>query len=108
MLLAQTVSELELLRGLSQNWPILATFIGALWWFARYIAQPLTARHIAFIDAVEERDRIRLTLDAENTALLGILKDETQETNSRLSTMDKRWKCPMEGQTPPLQPHGGA
>jgi hypothetical protein len=107
-MLADALTELEFIKGLSQNWPLLAVFLGALWWFARFIAHPLTTRHIAFIDAIDERDRARTKTDAEHATTLETIKKETEETNSRLVSMDKNWKCLAVGPVPTMHPTRGA
>lgn len=91
-MLAQALVEMEFLKGLAQNWPLMATALFCLWWFAKYIAHPLTTRHIAFVDGIEERDRERIKMDIEHATTLSAVKKETEETNSRLSSLDKNWK----------------
>lgn len=103
MVLADGIAELELLKSLSQNWPMLAALLGSLWWFATKIAKPLTERHIAWMDAMESRDQQRLASDIEHKNTLNTVHEKVVALNDKASTI----KDIVSRGLPPIQPRGG-
>lgn len=79
--------EIEALKSLTQNWPILAVLGTVIGWFMRSVAVPLTTRHMAFMDAMEVRDRMNSENAIKQTAILQTLSSEVSESNNRLSDM---------------------
>lgn len=82
MLLAD---ELEAIKSLTTNWPMLAVLGTVIGWFMRAVAMPLTARHLTFMDAMELRDRMNSENSIKQTAILQTLTSEVGETNNRIS-----------------------
>lgn len=106
MLLA--ADEIEALKSLTNNWPILAVIGTAAGWFMRSVAIPLTSRHMTFMDAMESRDRTNTENAIKQTAILQTLTQEVGETNNRLSDM-KTLIVGNKCNVPPscsAQPHG--
>lgn len=106
MLLA--ADEIEAIKSLTNNWPILAVIGTAAGWFMRSVAIPLTSRHMAFMDAMEARDRLNSENAVKQTAILQTLTNEVTETNNRLSDM-KTLVASHHCNVPPacaVQPHG--
>jgi hypothetical protein len=62
----------ELLKQLGDQSPMLAIMVAFGVWVMRAVVQPLTARHIQFMDAFENRDR-------EKTEILGTLQNNLVE-----------------------------
>lgn len=100
--------EIEALKSLTNNWPILAVLGTCIGWFMRSIAIPLTARHMAFMDSMESRDRLNSENAIKQTAILDTLTQEVGETNSRLSEMRSIVSKQICNTPPPcaIQPHG--
>lgn len=106
MLLA--ADEIEALKSLTNNWPILAAMATVIGWFMRSVAIPLTSRHMAFMDAMESRDRANSENAIKQTAILQTLTNEVGETNNRLSDMKNLIvgnKCNVPASCP-THPHG--
>lgn len=101
MLLADALTELEFLRGLSQNWPFLATFLGAMWWFATQIAKPLTARHLSWMDAQEQREKERTLADERHQNTLNTVHEKVNSLDQK-TTLIKEIVSRV-----PMQPNGG-
>ena len=105
MLLAD---DLEALKSLTSNWPILAVMGTVIGWFMRSVAIPLTTRHLTFMDSMEARDRMNSENAIKQTAILETLTAEVGETNNRLSEM-RTLVSANRCQLPPpnaVQPHG--
>jgi hypothetical protein len=102
MILADSTTELEMLKSLSQNWPLLAVIVSAIAWFAKYIAHPLTTRHISWMDAMEERDKERLASDVDHKHTLADVREKVITLNDTTNTIkDIIQKFPVG------QPRGG-
>lgn len=79
------VDEVEALKSISQNWPILAMLIAAIGTFYRGIAQPLAARHVQYLDQAEVQLRANTENGIRQTAILESLLGETKEHSDKLS-----------------------
>lgn len=62
----------ELLKHLGDQSPLIAIMVAFGIWIMRSVVQPLTARHIQFMDTFEERDR-------EKTEMLGSMAGNITE-----------------------------
>ena len=101
MLLADG-TEIEALKSLSANWPMLTILLVAMGWFAKFIAQPLTTRHLAYLDSSSEIDRKNTETSIKQTAILETLTKEVAENNDRLSTMREMMTAHKRRSTQPL------
>ncbi len=100
--------EIEALKSLTANWPILAVMGTVIGWFMRSVAIPLTSRHMAFMDGMEQRDRLNSENSIKQTVILQTLTNEVGETNNRLSEikqMVQKNQCNVPPSCHPL-PHG--
>lgn len=105
-------NEIDALQSLATNWPILALVVSVIGWFIRCVAQPLTQRHLTFIDGLEARDKVTTENSIKQTVLIESLFGESKDNTSRLSRIEHAQsaaKCAytQAGLCPPLQPKAG-
>ncbi len=83
MLLA--AEEIDGIKSLLQNWPILSLLTAAIAAFYRGIAQPMLARHIQYLDTSEVQIRANTENGIRQTAILDSLLGESKEHSVKLA-----------------------
>lgn len=105
MLLAD--AEVEAIKSLAQNWPIISLIAASIVGFYRGIARPMLARHIQYLDASETQMRANAEIAIRQMAMLDSLANESQKQTDKLSVIKELATAAKCHAVCPMQPPQG-